>query len=64
MTQTTAAKPFRTYAVMHNDGTKGRVMGIEGDYTRVSFRENGKDESIEIRSSLLTSQWHRDYTVR
>lgn len=55
---------FRSYAVIHNDGTKGRVMGTDGDYTRVSFRENGKDETTEIRSSLLTTQWHRDYTVR
>jgi hypothetical protein len=64
MTQTTATQTFRTYAVQHNDGTKGRVMGVEGEYTRVSFRENGQDETIEIRSTLLASQWHRDYTVR
>lgn len=60
----TTATAFRTYAVRHNDGTRGRVMGIDGDYTRVCYRENGQDETIEIRSSLLTSAWHRDYTVR
>jgi hypothetical protein len=64
MTTNQAPRPFRSYAVTHNDGTHGRVMGVDGDYTRVSFREAGKDETIEIRSSLLTSQWHRDYTVR
>jgi hypothetical protein len=64
MAQTTATQTFRTYAVQHNDGTKGRVMGTDGDYTRISFRENGRDETTEIRSSLLTSQWHRDYSVR
>ena len=57
---TETPRPFRSYAVIHNDGTKGRVMGIIDDYTRVSFR----DDTIEIRSSLLTSEWHRDYTVR
>jgi hypothetical protein len=61
MNTTTA---FRTYAVRHNDGTRGRVMGIDGDYTRVCYREDGQDHTVEIRSSLLTSQWHRDYRVR
>lgn len=64
MEATATAPQFRSYAVVHNDGTKGRVMGIDGDYTRVAFKENGKTETVEIRSSLLTSQWHRDYTVR
>jgi hypothetical protein len=57
-------RTFRSYAVKHNDGTKGRVMGVDGEFTRVSFRENGKDETVEIRSSLLTASWHRDWTVR
>lgn len=59
-----APRPFRTYAVRHTDGTRGRVMGVDGDFTRVTWKENGSYESTEIRSSLLTSQWHRDYTVR
>lgn len=59
-----AVSTFRSYAVIHNDGTKGRVMGTDGDYTRVSFRDARGSDTIEIRSSLLTSQWHRDYTIR
>lgn len=64
MNTTTTARPFRTYAVRHDDGTRGRVMGVDGDYSRVVWRENGRDESMEIRTSNLHHSWHRDYTVR
>jgi hypothetical protein len=50
---------FRTYPVIHNDGTTGRVMGTDGDYSRICYRENGRDEVIEIKTSILNVFWHR-----
>lgn len=56
------APRFRSYKVIHRDGTKGRVMGVDGDYTRISFRENGQDETIEIRTSMVSTWWTRDFS--
>ena len=49
---------FKSFRVTHTDGTKGRVIREVGDYYVIGYRENGKDETIEIRKSLLGIHWH------
>lgn len=59
MTKTPA--PFRSYRVRHLDGTPGRVLRVEGKYLSISFRENGKDETIEIAEDAARGVWIRDF---
>ena len=51
---------FKSYRVRHIDGTRGRVMARDGEYLRICFRENGKDEIIEVRESVARGVWIRD----
>lgn len=55
---------FKSYRVRHTDGTAGRVMGKDGDYLTIVFRENGKDETIEIRESVARGVWVRDFGTK